>query len=117
MDATQYEAHEKLETNHWWFDARREIIRETLGRALPRREGLKLLDVGCGTGGMAPMLASFGEVEGVEGSPDARNTTRSLDGSSRGPPPLAATSARKAAALALRAASAEMGAMSATNAS
>lgn len=76
MDATQYEAHEKLETSHWWFDARREIIRETLGRALPRREGLKLLDVGCGTGGMAPMLASFGEVEGVEGSPDALERAR-----------------------------------------
>ena len=67
-----YEEHERLERNHWWFEGRRQIIREVMRRHLPPRSDRRLLDVGSGTGGMFPMLSEFGTVEGAESSPDAR---------------------------------------------
>ena len=76
MDPHLYEVHERLEADNWWFEARRQIIKEALQRAAPGRTDLKLLDVGSGTGGMAPMLSGFGQVEGVEGSPDALERAR-----------------------------------------
>ncbi|MBX7100681.1 MAG: class I SAM-dependent methyltransferase [Myxococcaceae bacterium] len=76
MEAHLYEAHEQLEADHWWFEARRQIIEDTLKRATAERQGLSVLDIGCGTGGMAPMLSRFGALEGVEGSPDALERAR-----------------------------------------
>lgn len=67
-----YEEHERLESDHWWFVGRRRIIREVLKRHLPPSANRRILDVGSGTGGMFPMLAELGTVEGAEASPDAR---------------------------------------------
>lgn len=66
MDARLYEEFASLEDAHWWFRGRRDICRDTLARHLPSRRPLRLLDVGCGTGGNLPMLRQFGEVEGLE---------------------------------------------------
>jgi SAM-dependent methyltransferase len=71
MDARLYEEHALLERDHWWFVGRRDILRTVLARHLPPRESRRILDVGCGTGGMLPMLADFGTVEGLEGEPAA----------------------------------------------
>lgn len=67
-----YEAHDRLEDRHWWFEGRRRVIRSVLKRHLLPRAGRRLLDVGCGTGGMFPLLSEFGEVSGAEYSDDAR---------------------------------------------
>jgi SAM-dependent methyltransferase len=68
MDRSLYEEHALLESDHWWFVARRSILSTVLARHLPETPGpRRILDVGCGTGGMLPMLASFGEVSGIEG--------------------------------------------------
>lgn len=72
MDASLYEAHDRLEDTHWWFEGRRQVIARVLEKRLHVKEGRRILDVGCGTGGMFPLLARFGEVEGAEYSPDAR---------------------------------------------
>lgn len=71
MTPEMYEAHERLEDTHWWFEGRRRVLREVLRRHLLPRTPRRLLDVGCGTGGMFPLLQEFGEVTGAEGSPDA----------------------------------------------
>jgi trans-aconitate methyltransferase len=72
MDAAMYEAHEKLEDRHWWFEGRRRVIGRVLATQLLPCAARRILDVGCGTGGMFPLLARFGAVQGAESSADAR---------------------------------------------
>jgi SAM-dependent methyltransferase len=72
MTPELYQAHDRLEAQHWWFEGRRRIIGDVLKRHLVPRTHRTLLDVGCGTGGMFPLLATFGVVEGAESSDDAR---------------------------------------------
>lgn len=67
-----YEVLDQLEDTHWWFEGRRRILREVLRRHLLPRSGRRILDVGCGTGGMFPLLQEFGSVEGAEANEDAR---------------------------------------------
>lgn len=76
MNPELYDAHDRLEDRHWWFEGRRRVIREVLRRHLLPRAKRRLLDVGCGTGGMFPMLMEFGEVDGAEHSPDALERAR-----------------------------------------
>lgn len=72
MNPELYDAHDKLEDRHWWFEGRRRVIREVMRRHLLPRARRTILDVGCGTGGMFPLLMEFGEVDGAEFSDDAR---------------------------------------------
>jgi SAM-dependent methyltransferase len=72
MEAHLYEAHERLEDTHWWFEGRRRLIEKVMAANLRTREGRRILDVGCGTGGMFPLLQRFGSVDGAEYSADAR---------------------------------------------
>jgi len=55
----------EVEDKHWWFSARRKIVKRVL-KSLDQPEGVNVLDVGCGTGGNFKMLAEFGNVEGLE---------------------------------------------------
>jgi SAM-dependent methyltransferase len=72
MDAQLYDAHHRHEATHWWFKGRRRVIASVLRRELRASSARHILDVGCGTGGMFPLLQRFGEVEGAEFSPEAR---------------------------------------------
>src|SRR5262249_10147040 len=73
--------HDQLEETHWWFVGRRAIIRHILRRFLahgdPRR---KILDMGCGSGGMLRLLAEVGEPIGLDPSPYAVEPARPKTG-------------------------------------
>lgn len=74
MDSSQYGIHVDVDRRHWWWRARREILRDTIARyapRLPRGERLRLAEVGFAGGGNLPMLASFGDVIGAEANPEA----------------------------------------------
>lgn len=70
MDAHLYPEMAALEQQHWWFVARRAILRSLLTR-LPLPPSAQILEAGCGTGGNLAMLAEFGQVRGMEANADA----------------------------------------------
>lgn len=80
MEPYLYREMAQLEDSHWWFQARRRVIQAVLERHLPLKP-LRILDVGCGTGGMLRMLSSFGTVEGLDASSEALAFCRTRVGS------------------------------------
>ncbi len=71
MEREVYERMAALESDHWWFAARREILGALLQRAaLP--PGAAILEAGCGTGGNLPLLQRHGHVHAFEPDPTAR---------------------------------------------
>ena len=87
MESFLYGELARAEEAHWWARGRRAILGSLLERQvealLPGRKGaLELLDVGCGTGYLLQLLRTFGNVEGLETSPDARAIARQRLGDS-----------------------------------
>lgn len=72
MDRDVYQRMEQLETSHWWFLARRQIIEETIRRLVRPRDGACILEAGCGSGGNLEILKTFGDVHAFEYDEDAR---------------------------------------------
>jgi SAM-dependent methyltransferase len=66
MDRIAYEIFAKLEDTHFWFVSRRRIFFDVLDRALAGRRGLRVLEIGCGAGGMLGQLQRYGEVYGCD---------------------------------------------------
>jgi 2-polyprenyl-3-methyl-5-hydroxy-6-metoxy-1,4-benzoquinol methylase len=73
MDDVLYRDHAAMETDHWWFQGRRAVVTAVLDRHLgAAHRPRSALDVGCGTGGMLPVLARFAsEVVGLDMSAEA----------------------------------------------
>lgn len=44
---------------HWWFKARKDILNSIL-KTYTSKEKIKILEVGCGTGGNISMLKQYG---------------------------------------------------------
>lgn len=57
-----------LELNHWWFAARRMIILDQIEQLLGDRRLDRILDAGCGTGGLFKFLERYGKVYGLDSS-------------------------------------------------
>lgn len=66
MDRIAYETFARLEHTHFWFVSRRRIFLDLLDRTLAGRTGLRVLEIGCGTGGMLGMLQRYGTVHGLD---------------------------------------------------
>jgi SAM-dependent methyltransferase len=72
MDPALYEQHARLEDSHWWFLGRRRLVLAELARYAGANAG-RILDIGCGTGGMLPQYAAFGAALGLDPSEEARD--------------------------------------------
>ena len=72
MDAQVYQRMAELDSTHWWFVARREILEAITRRIVRPPKGARILEVGCGTGHNLQMLSTFGSVEATELDPEAR---------------------------------------------
>lgn len=71
MQAHYYSNLSEAEKKHWYFAARRQLIKDLISRHIltPKKEArLKILDVGCGTVGTTDFLTRFGSVTAIEPS-------------------------------------------------
>lgn len=67
MDRVAYETFAQLEHTHFWFVSRRRIFFDQLDRALGQDgKGQRVLEVGCGAGGMMGPLQRYGDVTGLD---------------------------------------------------
>jgi SAM-dependent methyltransferase len=66
LQAAYYSEYAAIQRDHWWYQARAEILEAILARRLsPDRQRL-ILDIGCGPGGMRPMLSQFGRLASTD---------------------------------------------------
>jgi SAM-dependent methyltransferase len=72
MERIVYDRMAELDSRHWWYVARRDILAELIRRKVPLPADPRILEIGCGTGHNLPMLARFGRVDAVEIDPIAR---------------------------------------------
>lgn len=61
----EYELMYRLENSHWWFLAKKRYIKTILDSYLKEKTN-KILDIGCGTGGMMDLLQNYGAVFGLD---------------------------------------------------
>ncbi len=71
MKGAQFSLHAQMEERHWWFLARRRIVRELVHCVLPPNGERTVLDIGCGTGGNIAAFAREYRCVGIDPSADA----------------------------------------------
>jgi SAM-dependent methyltransferase len=72
MERGAYDRMKVLETTHWWFLGRRQVLTKLLsGLSLPPKA--RILEAGCGVGGNIEMLTRFGTVAALEPDPPSRD--------------------------------------------
>jgi SAM-dependent methyltransferase len=76
MDRLAFERMLRLEQQHWWFVARRNIASAIIS-SIKLKPDSTILDAGCGSGGNLEMLSQFGNVYGFELDDEARRHARS----------------------------------------
>lgn len=54
MNAEVFRVHAEVERTHWWFAARRQILRAVVETIVPPDRSRRVLDLGCGVGATAP---------------------------------------------------------------
>ncbi|MDB5098503.1 MAG: hypothetical protein JWM80_2924 [Cyanobacteria bacterium RYN_339] len=77
MEAVTYEIEAQVGEAHWWFQARRSILKDVVTR-LGLGPSPRIYDLGCGTGHNLIMLQDLGDATGVDMSPDALAHCRAL---------------------------------------
>lgn len=73
MDAQEFVLLDEIEDDHWWFVGKRLLLRSLLERHAPCG---RLLDLGCGTGGVLREVAPDRPCMGVDGSMDGLRVCR-----------------------------------------
>lgn len=80
MDRKVYERMNQLEAEHWWFVARRRVIKTAIARLAHLRSPATILEAGVGTGGNIAMLKNFGALRGFEFDAEARKLAEEKTG-------------------------------------
>lgn len=75
MESDAYLKMSQVERTHWWYVARRQIVRSQIER-LGLKTNALVLEVGSGTGGNFPLLSNFGPVSAIEMDAGAREIAK-----------------------------------------
>ena len=92
MERIVYDRMAELDSRHWWYRARRDILATLIARKLKLPPSPRILEIGCGTGHNLEMLQRFGTADGIEIDPAARALAASRLGRPIGDSPLPALS-------------------------
>ena len=76
MDTELYDRFFDTEDRHWWFVGRRRLVTAALARTRVRG---RILDLGCGTGGVLAHLGEFGDALGLDPAPEAAKYCKRRD--------------------------------------
>ena len=76
MKSEQFQLHAEIEERHWWFVARRRIVRRLVEAVLRPNAGHTVIDVGCGTGANIAALADGYRTIGIDTSAEAINLAK-----------------------------------------
>jgi SAM-dependent methyltransferase len=76
MTPEQFALFARIEQDHWWFVARRQIVARILRKVVPPNQNKTIIDVGCGTGGNIASLAGEYRCVGIDTTPDAIELAR-----------------------------------------
>lgn len=71
MKITEYATMAEREQTYWWHLGRLRIIETYIRKAQNNKKNLKVMNIGCGTGGTIDMLETFGVVDNVDISDEA----------------------------------------------
>lgn len=71
MDREVFRAHADVEGRHWWFTARRMILRTVVEHVAPADGSRYVVDIGCGVGANAPAFHPGYRYTGYDPSADA----------------------------------------------
>lgn len=77
MQTDQFQLHAEIESRHWWFCGRRQIVRRLLAGIAPPASGRRVVDVGCGTGANIASLADAYTCHGIDPSAEGIELARS----------------------------------------
>jgi SAM-dependent methyltransferase len=88
MERVVYDRMAEIDTRHWWYRARRDILADLIRRKISLPKEAQILEIGCGTGHNLEMLGRFGTVDGVEIDAAARATASRRLGRAVGSAPL-----------------------------
>ncbi len=66
MESEAYSEMIRLQEQHWWFVARREVIQSFIKLQMPDSSKANVLEIGCGVGGNVELLGTSGSYLGID---------------------------------------------------
>lgn len=70
MEHGEYAKMCRMEDVHWWYLGLHDLVLSTI-RSIQISSPFRILDAGCGTGGLMKILKGIGRVDGLDGSAEA----------------------------------------------